>query len=121
MGEKSVIRVSAERYKQTNSYAKEHGITVSEAAEKLIGTAISRLAALSKYGKKNKKTAGTKKKSKPSKAGAKGKKKAVKSAPKAKATKKGNSKPRVKKQPTATAAPAESPAPVTEGTESTGT
>lgn len=60
MAEKFVLRVSEEQYDAVSAYAEERGIKISEAADKLISTAVSRLAALAKYGKKQAKTARTK-------------------------------------------------------------
>ncbi len=49
--EKKVIRVSADSEKAIKAYAEKRGIQVSEAADALIGTAVSRLNALARYSK----------------------------------------------------------------------
>jgi len=49
---KFVVRISEPQYDQLAAYAEKKGITVPDAADRLVETAISRLAALTKYGKK---------------------------------------------------------------------
>lgn len=46
------IEVSPETNANLKQYAQEKGITVNEAAEKLIDTAVGRLSAVRKYAKK---------------------------------------------------------------------
>lgn len=48
---RKVIRIDAEVEEMVRDYAEEKGITIGEAADKLISTGVSRLTALKRYAK----------------------------------------------------------------------
>lgn len=55
------LEVSSDSVKAVKAYAEKAGVTVPEAADKLIATAVSRLNALARYAKNTKKESAPKK------------------------------------------------------------
>ena len=53
MSDRIVVRVSPETDKQLRAYAERKGMTLGEAADALVGTAVARLEAVSRWAKSN--------------------------------------------------------------------
>lgn len=90
MSTRAVVRISEEVMKIAQKYAKKWEVEIGEAVDKLIGTADSRLTALSKYASKAPAKPKKPKADKPAKAPKAAKADKPAKAPKAKKAKKGS-------------------------------
>ncbi len=90
---RATVLISAETVGTVKAYAEKHGITNGEAADRLIATAASRLAALARYAKNKEPQAPGKPRAKKAAKKAAAKPKAKAKASKAKAAAKRPSKP----------------------------